>query len=95
MKYPHHVKSLVFAKEQGYIITPLGWEKYISQYLKLNHCPCDVHRPECPCPEAVQEVNEIGHCKCSLYWRSYDTYLVQCYSDEWPGPCYQEQPKPR
>jgi len=80
----HQIKLICFAKEHDYIITPLGWKKHIAQYDKLGHCPCEVSRPECPCPEAVNDIRETGHCRCSLFWRSYDTYLAQCYPDKWP-----------
>jgi ferredoxin-thioredoxin reductase catalytic subunit len=84
VKHTHQIELLKFAKEHGYIITPLGWEKHLKVYNQHSHCPCDSERPLCPCPEAIKEIYETGHCKCSLFWRSYDTYLAQCYLDEWP-----------
>ena len=84
MKHEQQIKLLVFAKEHDYIITPLGWDKHLKAYAQHGHCPCDVDRPECPCQIAIKEIAEVGHCKCSLFWRSYDTYLATCYLDEWP-----------
>lgn len=83
-KYDHQIKLICFAKEHGYIITPLGWGKHILQYEKLKHCPCDYERPECPCQEAIQEISDKGHCKCSLFWQNYDRYLEACYPDDYP-----------
>lgn len=84
-KNQHEIELLKFAKEHEWIITPLGWSKHTLVFNKHGHCPCDSERPNCPCPEAITEVHETGHCKCSLYWRNYDTYLSQCYLDDWPG----------
>jgi ferredoxin-thioredoxin reductase catalytic subunit len=79
------IKILAFTKEHGYILTPLGWGKHLTQIAKHSHCPCDFKRSECPCQECEQEVHDTGHCKCSLFWQSYDTYLGQCYPDDWPA----------
>jgi ferredoxin-thioredoxin reductase catalytic subunit len=84
MKYELEISWIVFAKQHEFIITPLGWQKHKTQYNKLGSCPCDSQRPVCPCPEAFNEVRNLGHCKCSLFWRNYDTYLAQCFPDQWP-----------
>ena len=84
MKHEQQIKILVFAKEHDYIVTPMGWAKHLQAISQHGHCPCDSDRLECPCTLAEKEIAETGHCKCSLLWRSYDTYLAQCYLDEWP-----------
>lgn len=67
---------LDFARDHGLVIHPgRGFEYWVEAYYASgNHCPCDKDRPECPCPESVDEVREKGWCKCRLYWRDLDTY---------------------
>jgi ferredoxin-thioredoxin reductase catalytic subunit len=76
VKHEQQIKILVFAKEHDYIVTPMGWAKHLQAISQHGHCPCDSDRPECPCTLAIGEIAETGHCKCSLLWRSYDTYLA-------------------
>jgi hypothetical protein len=70
----HRVRLLEFARTNDCIITPIGWQYYIDSFAMFNCCPCDKTRANCPCPEAIKEVHNIGYCLCKLFWRSYATY---------------------
>ena len=66
---------LDFARDHDMVIHPGGgFEYYVTNFAEAGHCPCDRTRPVCPCPEAVEEVEEDGWCKCKMYWRDLDTY---------------------
>ena len=66
---------LDFARDNGLVIHPGGgFEYYINLFYKSGRCPCDKNRPDCPCPESVEEVKKDGYCKCRLFWRDLDTY---------------------
>jgi len=66
---------LDFARDNGLVIHPgKGYDYYIDNFFASGHCPCDKDRPDCPCPESVNEVKEEGWCKCRLFWRDLDTY---------------------
>jgi len=66
---------LDFARDNGLVIHPgRGFDYYIDNFFEAGHCPCDQDRPDCPCPESVGEVKELGWCKCRLFWRDLDTY---------------------
>lgn len=69
------IKLVEFARDNKMVITPAGMAYYIESVLMFNCCPCAKERLSCPCPESVNEVKEIGHCKCHLFWRDYDTFL--------------------
>jgi len=34
-----------------------------------GRCPCSDTRPQCPCPESVDEVRKNGQCLCGLFVR--------------------------
>ncbi len=68
---------LDFAQKYGLVINPAGYERFVSNYYDFGFCVCDPTRKNCPCPESVKECENFGHCKCSLYWRDYKTFLEQ------------------
>ena len=68
-------RVLNFASINSFIITPYGYDSNITGYLRSQHCPCDSNRPVCPCPEAVDETKEIGHCYCRLFYYDMKTYM--------------------
>lgn len=70
----HRRRICEFAHEHKLIINPSGYDYYIWAYQQFNHCPCDAGRPECPCPEALEESTVNGYCKCRLFWRSYKDF---------------------
>jgi len=78
-KHAHEIRLIEYALKLGFIITPLGWFDHLKAYREHGHCPCDVNRPNCPCSLAQFEVMSVGHCKCSLFYRNYETYLGICY----------------
>ena len=64
-----------FARDNNLIINPgVGYDYYVESYFKFACCPCDTERKNCPCSEAKDEVNEIGWCKCRLFWRDLNTF---------------------
>jgi len=63
-----------FARDNGFVIHPKGYDYYVESYNMFNYCPCDKARKNCPCPEAVTEVPLKGHCLCRLFWRDLDTF---------------------
>jgi hypothetical protein len=72
---------LDFAHHNHMVIHPDGWDDFISNYLEFHHCVCDANRLSCPCQEAIKEVISIGHCKCRLFWRDYQTFKKEKYSE--------------
>ena len=68
-------KVIDHAEQYGMVINPgVGYEYYLENWLKYRSCVCDRFRPECPCPESVEEVARDGWCECRLYFRDLKTY---------------------
>ncbi len=66
---------LDFARDNNLVIHPgVGYDYFTDNYFEVGHCVCDSTRLDCPCLEAVEEVERDGWCKCRLYWRDLDTY---------------------
>ncbi len=66
---------LDFARYNSLVIHPgRGYDYYVDSYFMFDACPCDTSRKQCPCPEAVEECKEQGHCKCKLFWKDLDTF---------------------
>ena len=66
---------LDFARDNNLVIHPgRGFDYYVDNFYAAGHCPCDKDRPDCPCPESINEVKENGRCKCCLFWRDHDTF---------------------
>lgn len=66
------------AKKNNLFINPgSGYSYALDAIRKFYHCPCDKNRPDCPCPESIEEVKTAGHCKCHLFWRDYQTFMDQ------------------
>lgn len=68
-------RVLEFAIINKCVVTPLGWHFALEAYNEFGHCVCDPQRPHCPCEQAPQEIAEKGHCRCSLFWKDYPTYM--------------------
>ena len=57
-----------FAAAGGFFIHPrVPLERHIELVVKKGGCPCDPERPECPCPEAKEEVQATGNCVCTFF----------------------------
>lgn len=54
-----------------------GPEYYLSNIMRFGRCPCDKTRLECPCPQALDDVEATGHCLCRLFWKDAATYEEQ------------------
>lgn len=63
-----------FARDNGLVINPSGYDYYIEGFLMFGHCPCDKSRLSCPCQESLPEIKFTGKCKCHLFWRDLDTF---------------------
>lgn len=64
-----------YAIEHSWVIEPSkGMEIFVGNIIRFGTCPCDPTRPDCPCPQAEAEVANNGHCRCSLYWKDYQTF---------------------
>ena len=43
-------------------------EKIVKMILKRGgNCPCSVEDMKCPCPNHLKEIEEMGHCHCTLF----------------------------
>jgi len=71
-----------FAQKHHFVITPVGYGYYVTSFNKFNCCPCAPERKACPCEEAEDEIATLGHCKCQLFWISYETYLTEKFKEE-------------
>ncbi len=48
----------------------IGGIPYMAEIFLLNHhCPCKIDRLECPCKEALDEIDNYGFCECRLFIR--------------------------
>lgn len=70
---------LDFARDHNLVINPgKGYDYYIEGFLQFGRCPCDPKRLECPCSNAIEDVQQKGHCLCNLFWKDLDTYKNSC-----------------
>lgn len=51
---------------------PLKWADLV---LKKGGCPCVKGRPECPCNFVLEDIKELGRCRCGLFCN--DAYLKE------------------
>lgn len=51
---------------------PLKWADLV---LKNGGCPCVKGRPECPCEFVMEDIKELGRCRCGLFVN--DAYLKE------------------
>jgi len=61
-----------FASDNELVIHPnrvkQGGIPHMADIFLLNHhCPCKPDRHECPCAEALSEVQLVGYCEGRLY----------------------------
>lgn len=62
-------KMTDFCAKHGLKTHPLKTLKQWAEVVcEKNHCPCDPKRPECPCPEALDEIESKGKCKCGKFF---------------------------
>jgi len=71
----HSTRMVEWARDHGFVITPVGYGYFVESYSKFNRCPCDENRPACPCSQAEQEIKIKGRCLCHLFWRDYQAFL--------------------
>ncbi len=78
-----HVRPLIeFARDNHFIVTPVGYGYSVERFSKFGCCPCAPERKGCPCEEALNEIILLGKCKCQLFWRDYETYLAEKFKEE-------------
>ncbi len=69
------IEVLGFADKHSLVINPAkGMEQYVKNIFEFGCCPCDKTRDCCPCSQALQEIEKMGHCLCRLFWRDLDTF---------------------
>lgn len=57
-----------FAAANGFFTHPrVPLERHIELVVQKGGCPCAPQRPECPCPEAKEEVQATGNCVCTFF----------------------------
>jgi len=71
-------KMIEFANKNGLYIHPQvvrHWDEWLERTNVLGHCPCSPKRPECPCPQCVEEVRKSrrGACTCTVFCN--DNYI--------------------
>ena len=69
------IRLLEWAQKHNLVITPGGWGPHIDNFLEFRACVCDLSRPDCPCPQSLDEIKETGHCLCRLFWRNYKDFM--------------------
>ena len=69
------VRLLDWAQKHNLVICPYGYGQHIENFLEFRACVCDLSRPDCPCPQSLDEIKETGHCLCRLFWRSYKDFM--------------------
>lgn len=52
---------------------PLKWADLLIA--RDGHCPCVPGRNHCPCEESLEDIKELGRCRCGLFCN--DDYLVE------------------
>ena len=63
-----------FAKEHNLHIHPgQSPVKWAGLVIKKSGCPCVPGRKVCPCDAAMDDIDELGHCRCYLFCN--DEYL--------------------
>lgn len=65
-----------FAKDNELLIHP-GQEslKWADLVIKKGGCPCVPGRKHCPCEFALEDIKELGRCRCGLFCN--DAYLMR------------------
>ncbi|MBW2560497.1 MAG: hypothetical protein JRE40_06535 [Deltaproteobacteria bacterium] len=67
---------LKFAQNNGLKIhpgqDPLQWGDLLIK--KGGHCPCVPTRDRCPCEFVLEDIRELGRCRCGLFCN--DDYIL-------------------
>ena len=65
-----------FTRDKGLQIHP-GQEplKWADLVLKNGGCPCVPTRKQCPCEFVLEDIKELGRCRCGLFCN--DAYLKE------------------
>jgi hypothetical protein len=75
-------RLLTFARDNNFIITPVGYQYYVDSFNQFHACPCDISRKDCPCEQACGEILTKGSCLCKLFWRDYGTYMDTIFKEQ-------------
>ncbi|MBA7596426.1 hypothetical protein ES703_03396 [subsurface metagenome] len=67
---------VTFTRDNGLQIHP-GQDpfKWADLVLKNGGCPCVPTRKQCPCEFVLEDVKELGRCRCALFCN--DAYLKE------------------
>ena len=65
-----------YAEDNNLLIHP-GQEplKYADLVIKKGGCPCVLTRKHCPCEFVLDDIKELGRCRCGLFCNG--TYLSE------------------
>jgi len=59
--------------------TPESWAEVV---VKVRGCPCEPERLNCPCEEALKDIEQEGTCRCNLF--ANDSYMA--FLQKWRSP---------
>lgn len=71
-------RILDFIEEKGYFIHPAkSLDDHVKRVIEIGGCPCDPRRKECPCEQAIEEIEQgRGACACTVL-------VSKEYLEEW------------
>jgi len=56
-----------FAREHGFLLAQSECLRaHADKYIDLGHCPCVDSRLNCPCEEALSDIERLGRCECGI-----------------------------
>lgn len=61
----------IYCKNKHFSLSENAETIYESIKRRRGMCPCRVDEVMCPCPDHLDEIDDVGHCKCNLFVRTY------------------------
>ncbi len=56
-----------FAKSNGLVVANSDClARHAQRFLELGRCPCVEGRTECPCSDALADLERLGRCECGI-----------------------------
>ncbi|GAI43674.1 unnamed protein product [marine sediment metagenome] len=79
---------LTFCKAHDFFVHPAkNLDDHVERVIEIGCCPCDPRRKECPCEQAVEEIEQgRGICCCSIICS--EAYLREWHYIEEGMPLY-------
>lgn len=70
-----------FAMEHNLTINPtIGYAYFAQSLILLGNCACVPERKKCPCDEALEDIEKLGHCRCALLYKSLEVFRDQYFN---------------